>query len=347
MGIFNKKETAYIKELENKLKKANETIVDLNKQLESITKKYNDNLKFIEDNNIKDYEQVINQIAIKKDEIMNLRIEESNYRCKIKELTEQYDTLKRNKENSVSINVTEEIKTNSTTDGFYNFSEVSNEENNQIIYFISASKGKGSLAGLHLIDYTLNEYLYKVKYYIEQIVIEKYKSSDNLYDWLAVGLAYKGKGANFRKESLFYLTKFVSTANNTDWNNILSIDMDLDKYNIYSKIAELYEKEADLENAYNYAMKACEFRIYADSGMYRLGSILKKLDINKCVEYYKEKLTDPRYKEIKNGIKKELNDALEKQKKNYVYRPRKRKSTIDENMENNLKEIADRYLKYF
>lgn len=89
MGIFNKKETAYIKELENKLKKANETIVDLNKQLESITKKYNDNLKFIEDNNIKDYEQVINQIAIKKDEIMNLRIEESNYRCKIKELTEQ------------------------------------------------------------------------------------------------------------------------------------------------------------------------------------------------------------------------------------------------------------------
>lgn len=354
MGLFNKNEKNRISYLEKKLENAYSEIDSLKKQLDLVTKKYEENRKFIENNNIKDYKQVLNLISEKQEELMNLRIQESQYRLKIKELKKDYNTqgqpldvheIEVPKKKKINLNFVAE--SNTSSDGFYNFSEISSEENSQLINYITEAISHSTLASIYLINNTLIEYLNKNRYYIEQITIEKYKNSKNIYDYLSVGIAYKAKGAGFRKLAINYLEKFIKQATEKEWKNVTKVNFQLDKYYIYVMIAELYEKEAILDKALNYITTAQKFKPSDIYGFYHVGNILKKVDINKCIEYYRSELKNPENKEVKKNIEKELNDAIEKQKKNYQYKPRKRKSNINVEQEEVLSNAANHYLKYF
>lgn len=84
-----------------------------------------------------------------------------------------------------------------------------------------------------------------------------------------------------------------------------------------------------------------------DSSILRAAKILKKIDINKCVEYCEKALTKREIHGIKQELQEFLYEAKKSQAKGYVYRPRKnRVIETDKQMDDEINSIALSFLKY-
>ncbi len=251
--------------------------------------------------------------------------------------------IKRVPYDKLSLNIDKDLM---SKDGYYCFDNLTIEESNQLKLLIQTAIKNGELASLSLIENSLIAYLYRNKYLIEQIIIEKYSNSDSLYDNLAVGLAYKEKGAAYREQAIHYIEAFINKANDTDWNNIKKVNNEeFKKAKILYILSELFEKEHFWDKAYEYAVKAKKASRSKNINYDRVGDVLVKIDINKAVEYYeKEANKESPFKEM---YQNKLEKAIEKQKKNYKYKPRKVKTDYNKNFEDGLKNASLKFLEYF
>ena len=149
-------------------------------------------------------------------------------------------------------------------------------------------------------------------------VINNYAESNFPLDQLAVSLAYINLGANSRKKAIEYMEKYMSNPNPQSY---------FSAWEIYSFLGALYEKEYDFEKAINCYKKLVEINSGRNCGDYkRVADVLSKIDINQCVKYWENVIIKSAcYKTDKAWIDHFYEEALTKQKNNYVYRPRKKK----------------------
>lgn len=160
-------------------------------------------------------------------------------------------------------------------------------------------------------------------------IINKYSLSDKPLDILAVAVSYDREGAGFRKQAIGYFERFLK--NPVEIPVVPNISGDggmpvrcISYWQIYSSLADLYEKEYDFDKAIKYLKKLPKESKYNNPSDYtRIGDVLTKKDINECVKYYENLMTKPIYKKFKRQIDIYYKIALEKQSKGYVFRRRK------------------------
>lgn len=161
-------------------------------------------------------------------------------------------------------------------------------------------------------------------------IINKYAKSNFPLDILAVAVSYDREGAKYRKQAIEYYEKFLS---NPVEIPIIPNAYDLkgkphrciSYWEIYSNLANLYEKEYQFDMAIKYLKKLPKESNYNNSADYtRVGDLLAKVDINKSVQYYENLIKKSTYKKFKREIDVHYKEALDKQAKGYVYKPRKK-----------------------
>ena len=91
------------------------------------------------------------------------------------------------------------------------------------------------------LEQVFNKYSYfgNEKHKFNQEIINKYKSSNNSDDILAVAISYLGEGAQYRRQSIEYFKKYLKFPTK---QRLFST------WFIYSSLADLYEKEYILKS---------------------------------------------------------------------------------------------------
>lgn len=164
-------------------------------------------------------------------------------------------------------------------------------------------------------------------------IINKYSNSNNPLDILAVAVSYDREGAKYRIQAIEYYEKFLSDpAEIPVVPNLSRLNGTPKRYisnwEIYSNLANLYEKEYQFEKAIFYLNKLPKESNYNNPSDYtRIGDVLSKVNIDKCVTYYLDLMKTDIYKKFKNVIDIAYKNALEKQSKGYIFKPRKKKNT--------------------
>lgn len=203
-------------------------------------------------------------------------------------------------------------------DGTYDFEHLNKNEKSQIMEIVEISNH----SKIHSLEFYRQSVpvVYKNRYILFQIIISKYQTSDCIYDKLAVGLAYETKGAYYRPKAISFMQEFIDNATQNDW---LNANEYVDTKTILTSLAVLYEKEYDFDKAVQILSL---INNKDESILLRLGEILKKQDINACVEFYKTMIKTRNLKDYKRTFKEKLDAAIELQKKNYIHKPRKNRA---------------------
>lgn len=244
-----------------------------------------------------------------------------------------FDKLFSHKTTNVSVNKTNE---------YYQFDTINEDEQNLIMKIIKMSN-KADIKSLEFYSLS-NNVIYKCRYILFELMVLKYKDSPLLYDQLVTGLAYKEKGAFYRPAAIEYIQNYVDKANNEDWFRVNQL---IPKSSILLILSELYEKEYDFTSALSILSDIAINEVGWDSSILRAAKILKKIDINKCVEYCEKALTKREIHGIKQELQEFLYEAKKSQAKGYVYRPRKnRVIETDKQMDDEINSIALSFLKY-
>lgn len=147
-------------------------------------------------------------------------------------------------------------------------------------------------------------------------IISQYSKSANPLDILAVAFAYEREGAKYRTLSIKYFEKYLISPVSTDlFSNWL----------IFSTLGKLYEKEYRFEDAvYCYNRLITESNGTNSADYTRIGDVYLKQDVNKSVKYYEDLAKEPCYLKHKRTFDLAYKDAMDKQSKGYVYKPRRR-----------------------
>ncbi|GAB5081361.1 hypothetical protein Osc1_05340 [Hominimerdicola sp. 21CYCFAH17_S] len=156
---------------------------------------------------------------------------------------------------------------------------------------------------------------------LAQKVINKYKDSSKPLDLLGVAYAYMWEGASYRKLSIEYFEKYIESGFrlNTEHTSI-------NTWTIYSDMATLYEKEYEFDKAIICLQKCIKIDGKTNPSDYtRIGDIYVKISVDKAEEYYLSLLNNPRLFMHKRAFAYSFDDVLEKKRRGYVYRPRKKK----------------------
>lgn len=139
-------------------------------------------------------------------------------------------------------------------DGRYDPTRVSSHENDVVKEVILASRKKYSRPyqgiGLAVETYSV---IYKPRYILYEYIVQKYGHSSSVFDVLATAIAYKEKGAAYRRLSLQYFQLFFQSASSAD---IAKLPRSYPLWSIYNMMSDLYESTYDLESALDYAKKA-------------------------------------------------------------------------------------------
>ncbi len=160
-------------------------------------------------------------------------------------------------------------------------------------------------------------YFGKEKHDFNNMIINKYKTSANPDDILAVAIAYFGEGSQFRKESINYFEKFL---------NFHSDQSYFSTWYIYSSLATLYEKEYMFKEALTCLQILTKLDNNTNCADYtRIGNILVKIDINKAIQFYEELKASNVYIKYKKIFDNAYNDILQKKEKGYKFKPRNKK----------------------
>lgn len=174
--------------------------------------------------------------------------------------------------------------------------------------------------GLALESYGI---LYKPRYILHEIIIIRYSSSKRPLDQLAVGLAYKTKGAYFRQQAIKYIENAIPMITKREWHKISAF---FPKWSIYNDLSDLCEAECRFSDALEYAELAKRNKGFiAPYDILHPGRIYKKIDIALCVQYYENLICNNQTAEYWPLIEKELTIAKGQAEQGYKYRPRKSK----------------------
>lgn len=229
-----------------------------------------------------------------------------------------------------------------TSDGRYDPSQLTADERDTILAVLHRTEEKYSprhrAIGLAVESQPV---LYKERYILHDIIILRYNESKKPLDRLAVGLAYSTKGAYYRSQAIDYLADAVPKLKRKDFY-LLSKSFPL--WSIYDKLADLCEGEALLDDALKYSKLAADYRPQkAPIDFLRPGELYRKLDINRCVKYYRALLLSPTAQSYRLLITEKLKRAEELAAKGYIYKPRKRKQPEGDALFDRQVEDAARY----
>lgn len=156
----------------------------------------------------------------------------------------------------------------------------------------------------------------KEKHKFNQEIIEKYLNSNNPNDCLAVAISYLEEGADNRKNAIIYFEKYLLNPSSQQYFSDCFI---------FSSLADLNEKEYMFENAIICLKKLIAIDNDSNYADYiRIGDVLVKINIDKAVDYYENLKKWKIYHKNKKIFDEAYEKVLEKKKKGYVYRPRKR-----------------------
>lgn len=162
---------------------------------------------------------------------------------------------------------------------------------------------------------------------ISKNIISEFKNSDYPLDKLACGLAYINEGAAYRKQAIECI-EFYFSHNNVEMpvnhNNFPYFS----EWTLHSELSKLYEKEYIFDKA----IQQLEFCIQCDrsepncSDYTRIADLLvKESDVETAIRFLDSLKDLPFYVKIKYGVENKYKELLDKKKKGYVYKPRKRK----------------------
>lgn len=213
------------------------------------------------------------------------------------------------------------------SDGFYDFSFLDKNELATISTVLRSANSKYTpeMTGLGLVIESASV-VYKPRYVIQEIIIQKYKHSENPFDVLATALAYLSKGAQFRSSAIECFEKYFRSADASQRRLAAKYCPAASEPLVLLNLAELYEKENRLDEALETALKAdCLNHSVSPGFPLRIGSIYLKMNPIKCVEYFSQILNDIKYSEYYDSFLKEYDNALEKQQRGYKYKPRRKK----------------------
>lgn len=227
-------------------------------------------------------------------------------------------------------------------DGRYDMTKFTAEEHNTILAVLQRTDEKYPAqyraVGLAI---EARPIMYKAKYVLNDIIVLRHESSAAPLDQLAVGLAYSTKGAYYRPQAIRYLSTALPNIGNKDIH-LLSAEFPL--WSIYDRLADLCESEAHLEDALRYSKMAERHRPWkAPIDFLRPGEIYRKLDIERCVKYYRLLLLSPAALPYQDLIREKLKRAESLAAKGYVYKPRKRKRSDADTLFDKHTEAAARY----
>lgn len=145
------------------------------------------------------------------------------------------------------------------------------------------------------------------KHIFNEKIIEKYSTSNNQDDILAVAISYLGEGASCRKNAITYFEKYLSQPSSQQY---------FSEWFIYSSLATLYEKEYQFDNAIYCLDKLIEIDNDENIADYtRKGDVLIKQNIDNAVLYYENLKKTKIYSKYKDTINDAYNDVLLKKKK--------------------------------
>lgn len=177
------------------------------------------------------------------------------------------------------------------------------------------------------------------RHVISQIIIIKYKDSDNPTDILAVAIAYTREGAKYRKIAINYFERFFKNSQELPVMPFGAVHPgfgETDDYQrrviysdwyLHSTLSELYEKEYEYEKAIAELKLCIECSHGENSADYtRIGDNLIKISTDKAKAYYDGLLQSEVYKKHKTAIDYAYRDLKEKIEHGYVYKPRKTKT---------------------
>lgn len=165
---------------------------------------------------------------------------------------------------------------------------------------------------------------------ISQSIINDFLNSDNPLDKLACGFAYIIEGAKYRKQAIECFEFY--------FNNLVPIPKEfrcISDWSLHSSLSKLYEKEYMFDQAIE-QLKLCQKCNYGNlcnidyinSADYtRIADIIVKRDgVDEAIKYISDLKKEKIYLKIKYAVDYEYQKLIEKKKKGYVYRPRKKRN---------------------
>ncbi|MFR8473763.1 MAG: hypothetical protein ACLVCT_02440 [Lachnospira sp.] len=167
--------------------------------------------------------------------------------------------------------------------------------------------------------------IYAPRYILNRYITIKYELSNKPFDYLAVAIAYKNLGSLERQNAITYFEKYLNCLNHLNPNSyVFTTKHTFSDFYIYRNLSDLYEKEYELNKAYELRLKIIELQNGTiDFGdVMSIGNILRKIDINKSVSFYEQYINLPKIQGYRKELDKAYQDALKKQSNGYVYKPR-------------------------
>ena len=168
------------------------------------------------------------------------------------------------------------------------------------------------------LEQVFNKYSYfgNEKHKFNQKIINKYKSSNNSDDILAVAISYLGEGAQYRRQSIEYFEKYLKFPTKQRF---------FSTWFIYSSLADLYEKEYMFKESLTCLQILTKLDKNSNCADYtRMGDVLTKIDINKAVKFYEDLKQESFYSNYKDTFDKAYQEALLKQQNGYKYKTKKK-----------------------
>ena len=227
--------------------------------------------------------------------------------------------------------------------GIYDFKKISHQEE-QVIFSVLNTVKRNFSPDYYSIGLVLESYgiVYKPRYILFELIVQKYKQSSEPIDRFAVGIAYSNKGAVYRKSAIEYIENSINDIPSDCFSLISNV---YPLWGLYNLMSELCEKELLFEKAIEYAILSIKNKTHLVPYDYiHIGRIYLKIETNLCVKYYEAVINSNIPKSYKDTIRIELNDAKEKQQKGYKYKPRIRKQKDE--LEEDIKSATREYINY-
>lgn len=236
----------------------------------------------------------------------------------------------------------DEYATLTHPDGGYNFTCITEEENDAILSMLKTAQSyPESQRGISL-AFNSESVIYKPRYIINQIIVEYSENSVFPLDKLAKFIGYFRKSSQFRPDAI---KAFESYIPNYSQANIPLAPSGNPMYSLswlYLTVAELYEKEGLFEKALNAIDMSRKEGWTAVVCAQRHAEILAKIDINQAVDYLNNAIAVS--SEFSQVLSPMLQDYQAKAAKGYKFKSRKKSSINDNDNEQQIKQLAYRYL---
>ena len=233
-----------------------------------------------------------------------------------------------------------------TNDNKYDFSRIHPADIktiNEVLQVAYSTKYKENERSIGIINETY-PIKYLPRYVLYEIVIMKYALSKKPIDLLSVAIAYESKGSQYADKAKYYYEQYIQFRGKTDMKTASHCYFMANEPYFSHHVSLVYECNAEIEKAIKYAIVAEKNNTnHAPGFPLHLIKLYKKSNIDCCISYIQSLLRNKNYKGIKKTLSEELEDAINKKNKGYVYKTRRR-SSKDINSDYMLQALAKRFI---